>query len=230
MLEASSFDFRNRHPQHLLVKLAKHSGFERHSAITKTAYEISLDLYRTLAPLKQSTAAMAFTCLELSCRLHGQEMETIVSEREYSRWNVQRAMIMGMPPQKNLLYTRKHELRSSISLSLSIRHEPRSIIATIIRDVTIIIYMKQVLIFVFGRNPPRSPRLIHKLPTTNDSWSQILSRSIPRHQNQTQRRAVNLTTTTIHRTYRHIKSPSTTKQLCFESNKWCSTKSEWLER
>ena len=174
MLEASSFDFRNRHPQHLLIKLSKHFGFERHSAITKTAYEISLDLYRTLAPLKQSTASMAFTCLELSCRLHGNELEKIVNDREYSRWNVQRSMIMGMPPQKmSVLYTRIYDLRL-INLNLSsIRYTLRSQIATLSRDVTYNEIYKQVLIFVSGRNPPRSSRPLHELPTADDCWSEI---------------------------------------------------------
>lgn len=95
MLEASSFDFRNRHPQPLIVKIARRHGFERHSAVTKTAYQISLDLYRTFAPLKQSTPTMAFACLELSCRLHGQEKAIIMDGKDYIRWGIDRSMVMG---------------------------------------------------------------------------------------------------------------------------------------
>lgn len=95
MLEASSFDFRNRHPQPLIIKLAKYYGYERHSAITKTAYSISLDLYRTFAPLKQTTATMAYACLELAGRLHGQEKDAIVDGRDYKRWDMERATVMG---------------------------------------------------------------------------------------------------------------------------------------
>lgn len=95
MLEASSFDFRNRHAQPLIVKLAKYYGYERHSAIAQTAHSVSLDLYRTFAPLKQSTATMAFACLELAGRLHGQEKEAIVDGRDYKRWDIERATVMG---------------------------------------------------------------------------------------------------------------------------------------
>jgi len=77
------------------VKLAKHYGYERHSAITRTAYSISLDLYRTFAPLKQNTATMAYACLELAGRLHGQEKESIVNGRDYKRWDIERATVMG---------------------------------------------------------------------------------------------------------------------------------------
>ncbi|KAK3045139.1 hypothetical protein LTS18_014480, partial [Coniosporium uncinatum] len=58
MLEASGFDFRNRHPQKLVIKLAKACGLRKESG-GKTAWDASLDLYRTFAPLKQTTQTMA---------------------------------------------------------------------------------------------------------------------------------------------------------------------------
>lgn len=159
MLEASSFDFRNRHPQHVLVKLAKDFGLERHSAITKTAYLISIDLYRTFAPLKQSTAAMAFACLELAGRLHGQEMAAIADGRDYARWGIERAMVMGTVPHKQatalLLY--KH-----IPLDTS-TYKPRNIrrnTSIMIRDVINIM----LIMLALNRNTPRSPRPLHTLP------------------------------------------------------------------
>lgn len=99
MLESSSFDFRNRHPQHLLIKLAKFYGLPKSSPITKTAYTICLDLYRTFAPLKQCTATLAFACLELSGRLLGEVdnypgLQDIVNGRDYDRWNISRAEVM----------------------------------------------------------------------------------------------------------------------------------------
>ena len=96
MLEASSFDFRNRHPQQLVIKLAKHYGIERHSDLARTAYQVSLDIYRTFAPLKQTTAALAFACLELAGRLLNYHNEAIQSGNDYETWQISRAMVMGM--------------------------------------------------------------------------------------------------------------------------------------
>lgn len=95
MLEASGFDFRNRHPQELLIKLAKSYKFEKTSAVVKTAYSMTLDLYRTFAPLKQQTATLAFACLELSGRLLGQEHEAIWRGADYASWKIDRGMVMG---------------------------------------------------------------------------------------------------------------------------------------
>ncbi len=100
MLEASSFDFRNRHPQQLVIKLAKHYGIQRNSDLAKTAYQISLDIYRTFAPLKQTTAALAFACLELAGRLLNRHNETIESGEDYNTWQISRAMVMGMLPHE----------------------------------------------------------------------------------------------------------------------------------
>lgn len=64
MLEASGFDFRVRYPQKHLVKVTKELGLDK--SIYLTAYIIMIDLYRTLAPLKQTSATMSFACLELA--------------------------------------------------------------------------------------------------------------------------------------------------------------------
>jgi len=95
MLEASSFDFRSRHPQHLLIKLAKYYGLSRQSQVVITAYGISMDLYRTFAPLKQVTATLAFACLELSGRLHDEHDDAIESGADYRTWRINRTMVMG---------------------------------------------------------------------------------------------------------------------------------------
>ncbi|RKF63758.1 CTD kinase subunit beta [Erysiphe neolycopersici] len=64
MLEASGFDFRVRYPQKHLVKVTKELGLDK--SVYLTAYNIMIDLYRTLAPLKQTSATMSFACLELA--------------------------------------------------------------------------------------------------------------------------------------------------------------------
>ena len=119
MLEAAGFDFRNRHPQHLLIKLLKHYGHTKTSRVSTLAYKISLDIYRTMAPLKQCTAGMAMACLELAVRLtsevekqeqtsnddtqgqnhdrqpHSHTTKDIERmERDYAKWHLSRSSIM----------------------------------------------------------------------------------------------------------------------------------------
>lgn len=94
MLESSGFDFRNRHPQRLLIKFMKFFGLSKESTTTLIAYKISLDLYRTFAPLKQTTSTMAFACLELTCRLLDDSTVDIRPE-DYDEWATTRADVMG---------------------------------------------------------------------------------------------------------------------------------------
>ena len=96
MLEASGFDFRNRYPQNIVLKLAKHYLVDR-DTVGKTAYYISLDLYRTFAPLKQTTATMAIACVELSGRIYEQPISDLEATKTYDRWRTSRPEVMGMP-------------------------------------------------------------------------------------------------------------------------------------
>ncbi|KAL2352513.1 cyclin-like protein [Cryomyces antarcticus] len=95
MLEDSGFDFRNRYPQRLLVKLAKHLDLDK-DTVGKTAYSMSLDLYRTFAPLKQTTATMAISCVELAARLCDPDLTTFPTGGgiDYKKWCTSREEIM----------------------------------------------------------------------------------------------------------------------------------------
>ncbi|KAJ9614654.1 RNA polymerase II C-terminal domain kinase beta subunit [Cladophialophora chaetospira] len=112
MLEASGFDFRNRHPQDLLIKLLKHYGFQKTDPVVKLAYSISLDLYRTWAPLKHTTVALAFACLELAGRLLGQEHDRVWTGRDYKQWKIERGMVME--PLLDLLELYTHHRSQSV--------------------------------------------------------------------------------------------------------------------
>jgi CTD kinase subunit beta len=96
MLESAGFDFRNRYPQKLVVKMARAAGFDRGSE-AKTAWNLSIDLYRTFAPLKQTTTTMAMACIELAARLHEMNPEDFVDSGvlSYKKWNTSRAEVMG---------------------------------------------------------------------------------------------------------------------------------------
>ncbi|KAK4984960.1 RNA polymerase II C-terminal domain kinase beta subunit [Elasticomyces elasticus] len=96
MLEAIAFDFRTRHPQELLVKIAKQCRVDR-DTVGKTAYNICLDLYRTFAPLKQTRSTMAISCVELAARLCQADLSLIVGDKgiDYDMFATSRAQIMG---------------------------------------------------------------------------------------------------------------------------------------
>ena len=94
MLEASAFDFRSHDPQKLLIKFAQRYGAPQ-VPVGRTAYLMSIDLYRTFAPLKQTTQTMALACVELAGRLHRQPVREIETAREYDRWYTTRAEAMG---------------------------------------------------------------------------------------------------------------------------------------
>ncbi|KAF2996822.1 RNA polymerase II C-terminal domain kinase beta subunit [Curvularia kusanoi] len=95
MLESAGFDFRNRYPQKLMVKLARAAGFDQNNE-GKTAWNLSVDLYRTFAPLKQSTPALAIACLELAARLHERDGEALVDRGvcRYAKWGTSRGEVM----------------------------------------------------------------------------------------------------------------------------------------
>ncbi|PVI08745.1 cyclin-like protein [Periconia macrospinosa] len=95
MHESAGFDFRTRHPQKLMIKIAKEMGFEL-DPIGKTAWDLSIDLYRTWAPLKQTAIGMAIACLELAAHLHGLDMSKVVDtgKAEYKSWGIDRAEVM----------------------------------------------------------------------------------------------------------------------------------------
>lgn len=96
MLEASGFDFRNRYPQKMLMKLVKSCSLDRDKA-GMTAYKICLDLYRTFVPIKQTTQTMALACLELAIRLGDIDPATVTTKYgfDYERWATTREEIMG---------------------------------------------------------------------------------------------------------------------------------------
>lgn len=94
MLESSGFDFRVRYPHKHIIKLGKEAGMEKD--VLRLAYNIMLDLYRTLAPLKQTCSTMAFACIELATLLLGKQESAIRGERspKYRKWGTTRTQII----------------------------------------------------------------------------------------------------------------------------------------
>ncbi|KAL4963345.1 putative fructosamine-3-kinase [Aspergillus stella-maris] len=109
MLESSGFDFRTRHPQKMLIKLARRYGLSPRSEVSNVAYRISQDLYRTFAPIKQTTSTMAFSCLELAARLLDQRIEAVESE-DYAKLKTSREEVMETLLDLLELYTHNRNL------------------------------------------------------------------------------------------------------------------------
>lgn len=94
MLEASRFDFRDRHPQILVLKVAKHHCVQK-DTVGKTAFNMSLDAYRTFAPLKQTKVTLAMACVELSARIFRQNITKLEAGKGYKEFRITRAEVMG---------------------------------------------------------------------------------------------------------------------------------------
>lgn len=94
MLESSGFDFRSRYPQKPLLKIARHYNVDRET-VGKTAYNMSLDMYRTFTPLKQTTSTMAIACVELSARIFEQHIDELEAGKSYKKWKTTRPEVMG---------------------------------------------------------------------------------------------------------------------------------------
>ncbi|MCJ1223769.1 RNA polymerase II C-terminal domain kinase beta subunit [Toensbergia leucococca] len=131
MLEASGFDFRNRYPQKLLLKLAKHYHVDRET-VGKTAYNMLLDLYRTFAPLKQTTPTMAIACVELSGRMFDKGIPELEGGKGYKKWRITRLEVMETLLDLLDLYThhrastivgQEHPLEAFISIRIALNQE-----------------------------------------------------------------------------------------------------------
>ncbi|CAN9351688.1 unnamed protein product [Alternaria alternata] len=122
MLESAGFDFRNRYPQKVMVKLARALRFDAKDE-AKTTWNLSIDSYRTFAPLKQSTPTLAIACLELAARLHGKDTTKFVDAGpvRYSKWATSRAEIMETLLDLLDLYTH-HRSATSVGPSYTLEH------------------------------------------------------------------------------------------------------------
>jgi len=72
VLEAGGFDFRSKYPHGVLMKLAKSvpgADAVEKEKVAKLGWTVLTDLYRTFAPLKQTSLTMAFASLEVAAHL-----------------------------------------------------------------------------------------------------------------------------------------------------------------
>ncbi|KAF2732174.1 C-type cyclin [Polyplosphaeria fusca] len=134
MLECASFDFRNRYPQKIMVKLLKAGGFDKDTE-AKTAWNISIDMYRTFTPLKQSTSTMALSCIELAARLHDMDVSRFADDNDIlscKSWYTSREEILETMRDILDLWTQHraatliaphYELEKFLSISIALNQE-----------------------------------------------------------------------------------------------------------
>ena len=152
MLESSSFDFRSKYPHKLIVKLCGTlPKSEEKKDVGSLAWTVATDLYRTFAPLKQTTATMAVACLELAARLQASASgtgSTIILEqlqdKDISKWSTTREEVMETLLDLLDLYTHhtagtilgtKYSLEDFLRIRLALNKEcndnniPRHVVA-----------------------------------------------------------------------------------------------------
>jgi CTD kinase subunit beta len=142
VLEAGGFDFRSKHPHKLFVKIAKSmpegEDGERQK-VEKVGWSIMTDMYRTFAPLKQTTATMALAGLELAAHLHATSSANNTSAirdelriYDISKWSTTREQIMETLLDLLDLYTQhtaqtilgtQHSLEDFIRIRLFLNKE-----------------------------------------------------------------------------------------------------------
>ncbi|CAK7229518.1 RNA polymerase II C-terminal domain kinase beta subunit [Sporothrix bragantina] len=78
ILQTVGFDFRTRHPQKVLVKLIR-SLIPSDDArdFLAVAYPMSIDMYKTFAPIKQTSFTMAIAIIELTARIRGTHIDRV---------------------------------------------------------------------------------------------------------------------------------------------------------
>lgn len=120
VLESGSFDFRSRSPHHMLIKVGKRlPQSDELKSVTGLAWTILIDLHRTFAPLKQTSATLALASLELAANFKAATSEnntcTVKDDLhalDISKWGSTRQEIMETLLDALDLYT--HNTASTI--------------------------------------------------------------------------------------------------------------------
>jgi CTD kinase subunit beta len=98
VLETIGFDFRVRYPQKLLAKVVRRLGLkeEERQKFWETAYDMSIDIYKTFAPIKQTTFTMVMTIVELTAQLvlPTDEAERMIRRLDPEKWHTRRASVV----------------------------------------------------------------------------------------------------------------------------------------
>jgi CTD kinase subunit beta len=101
ILETIGFDFRVQYPQKLLIKMVRNM-FPREDNATREegkkflhiAYNMSIDLYKTFAPVKQATFTLVLAILELTALLLDTDPGRTEEFKKAAPWHTDRACVL----------------------------------------------------------------------------------------------------------------------------------------
>ena len=108
ILEIVGFDFRTRHPQKYLAKLVRSLLGPAGHPFYEIAYDISLDAYKTFAPIKQTCLTVALACVRLTSLLTSTHEDVVLSV-DPARYGVTRAALAETVLDLLDLYTHFHK-------------------------------------------------------------------------------------------------------------------------
>ncbi len=101
ILETIGFDFRVQYPQKLLIKMARKmfpredtENREEANEFIRVAYDMSIDLYKTFAPVKQATFTLVLAVLELTALLLDTSPEKTNEFKTAAAWHTERACVL----------------------------------------------------------------------------------------------------------------------------------------
>ncbi|KAF3766963.1 hypothetical protein M406DRAFT_221168, partial [Cryphonectria parasitica EP155] len=132
ILETIGFDFRARYPQKVLVKMVRyvyHPDVARE--VIPMAYDISIDMYKTFAPIKASTFTMVLAIIELAGLLNGRDVAKIRS-LDLDKYHTNRTSILEVMLDLLDLYTQfskytdvgmRFELSKFIDIKIKLNQE-----------------------------------------------------------------------------------------------------------
>lgn len=132
ILETIGFDFRVRYPQKVLVKMVRHLyDADEARDVISMAYDISVDMYKTFAPIKASTFTMVLACIELTALLNDRDVERIRS-LDLEKYHTSRTSILEVILDLLDMYTQfakytnvgmKYELSKFIDIKINLNKE-----------------------------------------------------------------------------------------------------------
>ncbi|KAM7203465.1 CTD kinase subunit beta [Naviculisporaceae sp. PSN 640] len=111
ILETIGFDFRGQYPQKYLIKMVR-TMFPRDSSdpteaqkFLRVAYDMSIDLYKTFAPIKQSTSTLVMAILEVTALFLGNHMDKVEAIKSNKAWQTNRGCVLETMLDLMDLYT-----------------------------------------------------------------------------------------------------------------------------
>ncbi|SPN98436.1 related to CTK2 Carboxy-terminal domain (CTD) kinase, beta subunit [Cephalotrichum gorgonifer] len=110
ILEIIGFDFRTRYPQKYLVKLIRELlGPAAGRPFFEIAYEMSIDMYKTFVPIKQTCLTMVLAIVHLTALITDTHTD-LLADLDPARYSVTRRSLMETILDLLELYTHFHKL------------------------------------------------------------------------------------------------------------------------